>query len=73
MTPEEKAKYLILQIKNILPRMDYQVLEETAKECAIICVDEVLKETPENVTRLERGGLNNLEFWESVKEEIQKL
>lgn len=43
MTPEEKAHSMIVALKNILPRMHYDVLEEAAKQCAIICVDEILK------------------------------
>ncbi len=65
MTPEEKAKELITQYKNILPRMNWMMLDETAKECALIAVDEILK--GDHLFR------SPLKFWQQVKEEINKI
>lgn len=41
---EVKAiKDLVREFKNILPRMGYQLLEETAQSCATLCVNKSLE------------------------------
>ena len=44
----------------------YLVDEERAKQCALICVDEMLREIPKRFDSEER-------YWEDVKKEIGKL
>ena len=72
MTPKEKAQELYNKFLN--PSGDtylYNMLEhESAKECALIAVDEILEainwhefETPNK----------EIEYWEKVKQEIQNL
>ena len=62
MSPKEKAKELIDKMyANQGP--EYGITEDEAKQCALVAVDEVL-----NV-------IDNFEmiYWESVKQEIEKL
>lgn len=81
MTPEEKAKELIEKYVNepiSFPYIDtedgqcigsgYMILN-SAKQCAIILCDEIL----EDMTI--RLGLDksDFEYWEQVKQEIEKL
>lgn len=79
MTPKEKAneildKYWLMD--NIIP----QLSKENAKQCALICVDEILelnivwydeklvKDYPKNYKNDQ-----TIEFWNEVKQEIEKL
>lgn len=57
MTPKEKAKELVLKYLKI----DNNI---KAKQCALICCDEVL-----GYMGADRGYL----FWTEVKQEIKKL
>ena len=65
MTPKEKA----IELYNKM--YDYSLFEEEAKRCALIAVDEILKENlelpdePETVVRYL--------FWQEVKQEIENL
>ena len=71
MKPEEKANNLcmrfLIQTTTDIP---YGINKTIAKECALIAVDEILNaidwhkfETPNN----------EIEYWEEVKQEIEKL
>jgi len=67
MTPKEKAeelfgKYAMYLRANLI--YDEEANED-AKECAVIAVDEIIKE-------LERCFIYN-EYWQEVKTEIEKL
>ena len=72
MTPKEKAEelvdkfYYIPNSQGIFMMQDYQ-----AKECALIAVDEIL----EVLYSLKLGNAlsEELEYWEEVKQEIEKL
>ena len=64
MTPKEKATELINKFR------DTDIWRSTAKKCAIIAVDEIINaidwhkfETPNK----------EFEFWNEVKQEIEKL
>ena len=65
MEPKLKAKELYNKM------YDYSLFEEEAKRCALIAVDEILKENlelpdePETVVRYL--------FWQEVKQEIENL
>jgi hypothetical protein len=41
---------------------------EEAKKCALIAVDEIIQTIPKN-----NGNQTNLEYWNEVKQEIEKL
>ena len=69
MTPEEKAiklvdTYLATIVFNIKENINASVIG-AAKQCALICVDEILKNTL-IIPKV-------LNYWEEVKQEIQKL
>lgn len=73
MTPAEKAKSLIVQYKNILPRMDYSLLDKTAKQCVLIALAEILNlQTVWYAQNIADEPEQTTEFWEQVKEEINK-
>ena len=58
MTPKEKAEELVGQFSWIDCSSD-------AKQCALICVDEIVKNTLQ-VSQV-------LDYWQEVKQEIEKL
>lgn len=74
MTPSEKAKALVekfLSIKLYNKHAAQQEEIDHAKQCAIICADEILKlELFESRDVKVRFGRI---FWQSVKTEIEKL
>ena len=66
MTPKEKAKELIrLNLSTILSEVGNKVtiyeIKQLTKKCALIAVNEVLKDT------------ENIYFWHEVKSEIEAL
>ena len=71
MTPKEKARELIRAYKDVLPRMDYQVLNDTSKQCALLAVDEVLYTCEQMVDSVSKKWCTS--WWNSVKKEIEKL
>lgn len=60
--PTEKAKELVRKFQ-----------EATDVECAIIMVEELIKEASDNIYQSERGKLSNKEYWQKVKAEIEIL
>jgi hypothetical protein len=68
MTPKEKAQELFDKYFNIIdnshPMTDISV---SAKECALIAVDEILKNDTIFLY------VHHLDFWKEVKQEIEKL
>ena len=67
MTAKEKAKELVSKYYTFIDFSEvYQVSSKSSKECALICVDEVLEELGEEL----RLAYN---YWTEVKEEINKL
>jgi hypothetical protein len=81
MTPKEKAIELYNKFyPNMSHPFNVQVRREDAKQCALICVEEILKVAPldkyENLQSEltpEDIGLHLFEeYWQSVKEEINK-
>ena len=79
MTPRKKALELIDRfieptkvpnIKNIWVE-DF----DAAKQCALIAVDEIIKAKQEDSSYCDEDGEwhNFMDFWQSVKEEIEKL
>ena len=71
MTPEEKAKELVDKMYLVDdPIGNYPMCFDTAKECAFIAVDEMLKHMSFHFGQI---GLSTLEYWNQVKQEIQRL
>jgi hypothetical protein len=66
MTPKEKAKELYNKFYNTSSHPHHvESRKNNAKQCALIAVDEMIKE-------LERCFIHN-EYWQEVKQEIEKL
>jgi hypothetical protein len=70
MTPKEKAKELVekMIIYHSPDDKDY----EAAKDCALIAVDEIL-DLKHIVTLRRNMHEMELEYWDEVKQEIEKL
>jgi hypothetical protein len=72
MKTREKAKELYWKYYQNISDTSYP--EETAKQCALIAVDEIdniyQKLTPDNDPYC---YLHQLEYWQEVKQELQKL
>jgi hypothetical protein len=66
MTPKEKAIELI---DKMLHCYQGHIDEYTAKQCALIAVDEIIKDNP-NIYDSDRL---NYKYWNEVKKEIEKL
>lgn len=77
MTPEEKAKELVKKFTTPMPTASYHVLHASAKECAIICVEEIMAADPHffypgrKVSRV--SDHSTKDYWKQVKKEIEKL
>ena len=75
MTPKDKAIELYNKFLN--PSGDtylYGMLEhESAKECALIAVDEILKLENNNGYYFDGTNVTSISFWQEVKQEIEKL
>ena len=77
MTPQEKAKELL---KKYLPYffqvydnhgfLDWDYNDYTAKQCALIAVNEILEM---DIPILEEDADTFYDYWEEVKQEIEKL
>jgi hypothetical protein len=65
LTPEEKAKILVNKFKYYTRAFNetngWQDCSYNAKQCALIAIDEILKETL------------NADYYQQVKTEIEKL
>lgn len=65
MTAKEKAKELIIKFRY---QEKYTLNIEVAKQCALICVDEIISACEYNLVET-----HNSVWWNKVKEEINKL
>ena len=68
MTPKEKAEELVNRFENETHSL---VKDEDAKQCALIAVDELIKE--ELLWLQEVGGNESESEWIKVKQEINNL
>ena len=77
MTPQEKAKMLIEKMYNAKdPFRQYPMCFDTAKQCALIAVEEIKKAHPiiPLTYMLESEAIDAaIEYWNEVKSEIEKL
>ena len=72
MTPQEKAKELIEKYLNMNDGLIQEFIPipiEGAKQCALIAVDEILKDREE----IDGMRVINDPYWLEVKQEIEKL
>jgi hypothetical protein len=65
MTPKEKAEELYKKMYTQHPN----TYPSTAKQCALICVDEILKLEPPELSYLEPFSKS---YWQEVKNELNK-
>ena len=81
MTPKKKAKEIFTRMyKAYDPLNKYPMCFDTAKQCALVAVDEIMSEAKwwhdtssyEESTDFE-GGEKRLNYWQEVKTEIEKL
>jgi hypothetical protein len=81
MTPKEKAEELVLnfsivETSHFNENMDGKMTMEqigyySAKQCALIAVDEIIKSKPCKFDGYEYQS--NFAYWQQVKQEIEKL
>lgn len=76
MIPKEKAeklvdKFMIIIIFNIKQNIEVSIIE-SAKESALIAVDEILNEYPSQCPKDSYEMERHL-YWQEVKQEIKKL
>ena len=64
---KEKAKELVNRFLQI-----YDGRVPQAKQCALICVDEILENITEEVMTY-KPFMMNTDYWQEVKQEINKL
>ena len=85
-TPEEKAKELVdrFLLEPIDGLHKYPMCFDTSKQCALICVDEIMKEyekpfvfdfpfTDIQVKHVSDKVMKRYEYLEEVKQEINKI
>jgi hypothetical protein len=73
-TPKEKAEALVDSFMNIksMKLSDYSMIyHPTAKQCALIAVNEILDVDCFDMS--EEHFDNHIEYWQEVKQEIKKL
>ena len=69
MTPKEKAKELVYKYLQIdFKELASQIDISNAKECSLISVNELIEET-----YFTDGYYDRQEYWQEVKQEIEKL
>lgn len=71
MTPKEKAKELVDKYKEHIIETDDYFINSGAKKCALIAVDELIKEVVDD-KESEYMSLKDI-YWMEVKKEIEKL
>ena len=66
MTAKEKAKELVFKFDDT---MEFSTPQRFAKKCALIAVDEILKDKE----IIDGMRVINDPYWQEVKQEIEKL
>ena len=74
MTPKEKANELYLKFHQFTPAED-EFEHKYTKQCALIAVDEIIDLLNNALIQWHILGTEDdiLDYWQQVKEEIQKL
>ena len=75
MIPKEKAEELVLKYLRLQEKDSYNWFDKKlAKECALIAIDEIVKECSEWVGGdFSRWEQSRIDYWQEVKQEIEKL
>ena len=71
MTPKEKAND-ILDSFWLMDKIQPVLSKRQAKQCAIIAVDELITATPWGNIIDDELEINSKEYWQQVKEQIEK-
>ena len=69
MTHKEKAEEIVFKFRNTLSS-DNRSWKVEYKQCALICVEEILKETKRTNADISRSRYS---YWVGVKQEIEKI
>jgi hypothetical protein len=69
MTPGEKAKELVDKYKEQMIENEAYFVNSGARHCALIAVDEVIEEQE----KYNKGSFYPSNYWNEVKQEIEKL
>lgn len=73
MAPKEKAKEIFDKMYLVEDQMaNYPMCFDTAKQCALIAVDEILNEYPSQCPK-DSYEMERHIFWQEVKEELLKI
>ena len=75
MTAKEKAQQLFDTFKDV-NNGDFYLLDEAAKDCAIIAIEEILKDNKDYSMHCSSDRLeveSNINYWQKVKAEIEAL
>jgi hypothetical protein len=75
MTPQEKAKELVLKFKELSQEgsLIFYLTFEISKQCALIAVDEIIASMPKEPMISTLARVHVIMFWVEVKQEIEKL
>ena len=80
MKAKEKAKELVDRFNRINEATGSFITEFQAKQCALMCVDEIINSNPTIVIEeiIEHHGYketieSDIEYWQEVEQEIYKL
>jgi hypothetical protein len=68
MTPKEKAKWLVLKYLRINNNTKEWFNIHIAKQCALIAVDEIIKQESTY-----DPFFSDINYWQEVKQEIEKI
>lgn len=72
MTPKEKAND-ILDSFWLMDKVEPMLNEVQAKQCTLICIDEIIRTLLEDIKDIDVRGnilLNLIEYWQEVKTKI---
>lgn len=74
MTPKEKAIELVNNFKDLTLNVEYDDVQNnfTAKQCALITVNEILNSNPHS-NPFNTNVYPTMDYWQEVKQEINKL
>jgi hypothetical protein len=70
MTPKQKAEELVLKYLRIDNNTKEWFNKHIAKQCSLIAVDEILLQNNVWIKQIGKGTNN---YWQEVKQEIEKL
>ena len=78
MTPKEKAEQLLWKYLPLIEGWTSPEKTDLAKKLALVCVNEILFETPEEILDTWKGETNFVDnerfsFFQSVKAELEAL